>query len=54
MTIEIPSREQLEALLAKLKAEPDSPDRTAAIVKVEDQIAHLSEWDAIVAGGTTS
>lgn len=48
MTIEIPSRERLEADLAELEAEPDSPDRTAAIAKVKEQIANLGQWDDLL------
>lgn len=41
MTVKIPVKADLQAALADVEAEPDSPDRTDAIAKIKNQIAEL-------------
>jgi hypothetical protein len=48
MTTRLPTREDLTALLEAVRAEPEGPDRAAAIEQLEAQLAALDDPDRLV------
>lgn len=43
MTTRLPTRDQVVAVLEKVRSEPDGPDRATAIERLEAQLAELNE-----------
>jgi hypothetical protein len=43
MTTRLPTRDQVVAVLEKVRSEPDGPDRATAIERLEAQLAELDE-----------
>jgi hypothetical protein len=48
MTTRLPTRESLTTLLEAVRAEPEGPDRAAAVEQLEAQLAGLDDPDALV------
>lgn len=47
MTTRLPTREQLTTMLASVRAEPEGPDRAAAIERLESQLALLDAGEGL-------
>jgi len=47
MTTRLPTRDQLATMLAAVRAEPEGPDRAAAIERLEGQLAALDAGEGL-------